>query len=157
MADFDIDGTFHELLKDLHYLPLGDVGKIKAAFSCAKRAHTGQKRASGEPYISHPLSVAKTTASWHLDCDAICAALLHDVLEDTKISKSELLCQFGKNIADLVDGLSKLDKLEFSSYQEAQATAATIYKHWVLCVQTNKNALPKKHKKFTHPLLFVWD
>lgn len=121
MADFDIDGTFHELLKDLHYLPLGDVGKIKAAFSCAKRAHTGQKRASGEPYISHPLSVAKTTASWHLDCDAICAALLHDVLEDTKISKSELLCQFGKNIADLVDGLSKLDKLEFSSYQEAQA------------------------------------
>ncbi len=121
MADFDIDGAFHELLKDLHYLPLGDAGKIQAAFSCAKRAHANQKRASGEPYISHPLSVAKTAASWHLDCDAICAALLHDVLEDTRTSKSELLCQFGRNVAGLVDGLSKLDKLEFSSYQEAQA------------------------------------
>ena len=121
MATYDIDGAFHNLLQDLRYLPLGDAGKIQAAFSCAKRAHTGQKRASGEPYISHPLSVAKTVASWRLDCDTICAALLHDVLEDTRTSKNELLCQFGRNIADLVDGLSKLDKLEFSSAKEAQA------------------------------------
>lgn len=67
MATYDIDGAFHNLLQDLRYLPLGDAGKIQAAFSCAKRAHTGQKRASGEPYISHPLSVAKTVASWRLD------------------------------------------------------------------------------------------
>lgn len=121
MATYDVDGAFHNLLQDLRYLPLGDAGKIQAAFSCAKRAHAKQKRASGEPYISHPLSVAKTVASWHLDCDSVCAALLHDVLEDTRTSKNELLCQFGRNVADLVDGLSKLDKLEFSSAQEAQA------------------------------------
>jgi GTP pyrophosphokinase/guanosine-3',5'-bis(diphosphate) 3'-pyrophosphohydrolase len=76
---------------------------------------------SGEPYITHPLAVAGAVVEWRMDADAICAALLHDVLEDTGTTKHELAEKFGKEVAELVDGLSKLDKMEFASYQEAQA------------------------------------
>ena len=109
------------LLDSLDYLPTADVERVRAAYAFAASAHASQKRLSGEPYITHPLAVAGAVACWRMDGDAICAALLHDVLEDTGATKRELADQFGKEVAELVDGLSKLDKMEFASYQEAQA------------------------------------
>lgn len=103
------------------YLSKSDIAKIKAAFRCADEAHLGQFRKSGEPYITHPLAVASILAEWHLDADTICAGLLHDVLEDTGMSKIEMMQRFGVQIADLVDGVSKLAKISFSSSEIAQA------------------------------------
>jgi GTP pyrophosphokinase/guanosine-3',5'-bis(diphosphate) 3'-pyrophosphohydrolase len=113
--------AYRVFLDSLDYLAPVDVERIKSAYSYAARAHATQKRMSGEPYITHPLAVAGAVVEWRMDADAICAALLHDVLEDTGASKRELAEQFGKEVAELVDGLSKLDKMEFASYQEAQA------------------------------------
>jgi hypothetical protein len=76
---------------------------------------------SGEPYISHPLAVAQNLASWHLDANALMAALLHDVMEDTAITKEQIAARFGKVAAELVDGVSKLDRIEHQSFEEAQA------------------------------------
>ena len=113
--------AYRVFLDSLDYLAPVDVERIKAAYAYADRAHATQKRMSGEPYITHPLAVAGAVVEWRMDADAICAALLHDVLEDTGATKRELAEQFGKEVAELVDGLSKLDKMEFASYQEAQA------------------------------------
>ncbi|NMG75694.1 RelA/SpoT family protein [Aromatoleum diolicum] len=103
------------------YLRPEDVGRIEAAYHFAASAHEGQFRISGDPYISHPVAVADIVADWHLDPQALIAALLHDVMEDTHISKQEIAERFGKTSAELVDGLSKLDKIEFRSQEEAQA------------------------------------
>jgi guanosine-3',5'-bis(diphosphate) 3'-pyrophosphohydrolase len=103
------------------YLRPEDVGRIEAAYHFAERAHQGQSRISGEPYITHPVAVAAIVAGWHLDPQALTAALLHDVMEDTHITKQEIAERFGKAAAELVDGLSKLDKIEFRSHEEAQA------------------------------------
>lgn len=103
------------------YLPEADVRRILDAFRVAEHAHTGQTRGSGEPYITHPISVALICASWQLDGDAICAALLHDVIEDTGVSQADLANHFGRAVAEMVDGLSKLDKMEFGNREQAQA------------------------------------
>ncbi len=103
------------------YLKPPDIERIEEAYRFGGKAHEGQYRDSGEPYISHPLAVAGILADWHLDPQALMAALLHDVMEDTKVSKAEISRQFGKPVAELVDGLSKLDKIEFQSQQDAQA------------------------------------
>ncbi|HQR04799.1 MAG: bifunctional (p)ppGpp synthetase/guanosine-3',5'-bis(diphosphate) 3'-pyrophosphohydrolase [Proteobacteria bacterium] len=103
------------------YLPVEDIERIEAAYAFGESAHQGQCRVSGEPYISHPLAVASTLAHWHLDGQALVAALLHDVMEDTDITKAEIATRFGKAAAELVDGVSKLDRLENQSYEEAQA------------------------------------
>lgn len=103
------------------YLSTADVNKIREAFRYADEAHLGQFRNSGAPYITHPIAVAEILASWHLDAQAIEAGLMHDVLEDTGITKIEMSEKFGVKVADLVDGVSKLDKLKFSSNEEAQA------------------------------------
>jgi GTP diphosphokinase / guanosine-3',5'-bis(diphosphate) 3'-diphosphatase len=103
------------------YLKPEDVAQLQAAYQFSESAHLGQFRDSGEPYISHPLAVAGILAQWHLDSQALTAALLHDVMEDTAITKSELLKTFGKPVAELVDGVSKLDKVEFETREEAQA------------------------------------
>lgn len=115
------DPAYLVFIDSLDYLKPEDVAKVKEAFAYAEAAHRSQRRVSGESYITHPLAVAGAVAEWRLDATAIMAALLHDVLEDTGASKAELTERFGKPVADLVDGLSKLDKIEFSSYQEAQA------------------------------------
>ena len=117
----DEDPAYRVFLDSLDYLAATDVVRIKAAYAFAAKAHASQKRMSGEPYITHPLAVAGAVVEWRMDADAICAALLHDVLEDTGATKQELTEKFGKEVAELVDGLSKLDKMEFASYQEAQA------------------------------------
>ncbi len=103
------------------YLKPPDIERIEKAYQFSGKAHEGQYRDSGEPYISHPLAVAGILADWHLDPQALMAALLHDVMEDTKVSKAEISRHFGKPVAELVDGLSKLDKIEFQSQQDAQA------------------------------------
>jgi len=103
------------------YLPSADVQKVKEAFRFSDEAHLGQFRLSGAPYITHPLAVAEILTDWHLDGAAIQAALLHDVLEDSGIPKHQLTERFGGTVAELVDGVSKLDKLQFSSTEQAQA------------------------------------
>ncbi|MDP3540158.1 MAG: bifunctional (p)ppGpp synthetase/guanosine-3',5'-bis(diphosphate) 3'-pyrophosphohydrolase [Azonexus sp.] len=113
--------AYRVFLDSLDYLAPADVERIKAAYAYAERAHANQKRMSGEAYITHPLAVAGAVVEWRMDADAVAAALLHDVLEDTGTTKRELAEKFGKEVAELVDGLSKLDKMEFASYQEAQA------------------------------------
>ena len=104
-----------------HYLPAPDVALVSRAFEFSESAHRGQFRKSGEPYITHPLAVASILSQWRLDAQGLAAALLHDVMEDTSVTKGELEKKFGKPVADMVDGVSKLDQIEFDSREEAQA------------------------------------
>ena len=103
------------------YLPSAEIARIKEAFRFADAAHLGQFRMSGEPYITHPVAVAELLADWKLDSAAIQAALMHDVLEDSGVRKQEMVEHFGPVVAELVDGVSKLDRLRFDSHEEAQA------------------------------------
>lgn len=103
------------------YLPEAEVKRIREAYKFSDNAHLGQFRATGEPYITHPIAVAELCAGWRLDSQALQAALMHDTLEDCGVTKDELIDKFGDQVAELVDGLSKLDKMEFSSREEAQA------------------------------------
>ena len=103
------------------YLKPEDIERVETAYLFSEAAHHGQFRASGDPYISHPLAVANILAQLHLDSQALSAALLHDVVEDTSITKAEISKKFGKPVADLVDGVSKLDRIEFETHEEAQA------------------------------------
>ena len=103
------------------YLPPQQVELVQEAFGVASAAHQGQKRLSGEAYITHPIAVASILADLHLDGQTICAALLHDVIEDTPTAKEEITEKFGREVAELVDGVSKLDKVQFKSRKEAQA------------------------------------
>ncbi len=103
------------------YLKPEDIERVAAAFLFSAEAHQGQFRISGDPYFSHPLAVAGILTGWNLDAPALMAALLHDVTEDTEITNKELGEKFGKVTAELVDGVSKLDKIEFQSIEDAQA------------------------------------
>lgn len=103
------------------YLTPEEIKEVKAAFHFSDEAHLGQYRQSGEPYITHPVAVAEICAGWKLDAQSIMAALLHDVMEDQGVTKAELAERFGAKVAELVDGLSKLDKMEFRNREEAQA------------------------------------
>ncbi|WP_229518316.1 bifunctional (p)ppGpp synthetase/guanosine-3',5'-bis(diphosphate) 3'-pyrophosphohydrolase [Massilia sp. PAMC28688] len=103
------------------YLSPSELKKVKEAYRFSDEMHLGQVRKSGEPYISHPIAVAEICADWKLDAQAIMAALLHDVMEDQDVKKDELIERFGAPVASLVDGLSKLEKIEFQSLIEAQA------------------------------------
>ena len=103
------------------YLEHSQINLVKRAYFYAEQAHDGQKRRSGEDYISHPLAVADILASMHMDHQSLVAAMLHDVIEDTGISKKAISAQFGETIAELVDGVSKLTQIEFESHAEKQA------------------------------------
>jgi GTP pyrophosphokinase len=111
----------HLASKLAEYLTPAELKKVKEAYRFSDEMHLGQVRKSGEPYISHPIAVAEICADWKLDAQAIMAALLHDVIEDQDVKKEELLERFGPQVANLVDGLSKLEKIEFQSVIEAQA------------------------------------
>lgn len=102
------------------YLPADKIELVKRAFVVARDAHEGQTRSSGEPYITHPVAVAGIIAEMQLDHEAVMAALLHDVIEDTPYTEEQLAAEFGKNVAEIVQGVSKLDKLKFRTRQEAQ-------------------------------------
>ena len=116
---------FKQLLTKLDYLPNSHRDVIVAAYEFGANAHDGQKRLSGEPYISHPVAVASILADLHLDSQSIAAAILHDVLEDTTIDILKIEEKFGSEIATLVDGVSKLDQLNFYSRSEAQVESIT--------------------------------
>jgi guanosine-3',5'-bis(diphosphate) 3'-pyrophosphohydrolase len=107
--------------RQFSYLKPSDVARLADAYRFSEAAHSGQRRQSGEPYISHPIAVAEILAAWHLDAQALIAALLHDVTEDTAVTPAEISDTFGKPVAELVDGVSKLDKIEFQSAADAQA------------------------------------
>jgi GTP diphosphokinase / guanosine-3',5'-bis(diphosphate) 3'-diphosphatase len=111
-----------ELLEKLEgYLPPAQVERVREAYDFGAERHQGQKRVSGEPYITHPVAVADILADLKLDADTLVAAILHDVIEDTPTAKAEIASIFGQVVADLVDGVSKLDQIQFKNRQEAQA------------------------------------
>lgn len=112
---------FKKLRRKIDYLERTQIEEIHRAYLTALHAHRGQRRQTGEPYISHPVAVACILADMHMDYQSIIAALLHDVIEDTHVSKDMLAKQYGDVIADLVDGVSKLTQIEFVSKAEAQA------------------------------------
>jgi GTP pyrophosphokinase/guanosine-3',5'-bis(diphosphate) 3'-pyrophosphohydrolase len=109
------------LTQRLGYLSPAERQRVRDAYRFADAAHLGQFRASGEPYITHPIAVAGLCADMRLDAQAIMAALMHDAMEDCGVTKAELIEQFGAPVAELVDGLTKLDKLQFSTREESQA------------------------------------
>ena len=113
--------SFAALTAKLIYLSKADLKQVREAYKFADEAHLGQFRASGQPYITHPIAVAGLCADWKLDAQAIMAALTHDTIEDCGITKAELIEKFGAPTADLVDGLTKLDKLQFNTREESQA------------------------------------
>ncbi|MFZ2541714.1 MAG: bifunctional (p)ppGpp synthetase/guanosine-3',5'-bis(diphosphate) 3'-pyrophosphohydrolase [Gallionella sp.] len=116
MADADL------LIKELStYLKPQDVEHVREAIEFSRAAHQGQMRQSGDPYVSHPIAVARILSPLHIDVQAIIAALLHDVVEDTEVSSEQLAEKFGKPVAELVQGLSKLDRIRFETREDAQA------------------------------------
>ena len=98
--------------------PQANIKKIRAAYECAAAAHEGQKRRNGEPYIIHPVAVAEIVVEMGLDTDSICAALLHDCIEDTEFGYKEIENKFGTPVAELVDGVTRLGMLRYSKEQE---------------------------------------
>jgi GTP diphosphokinase / guanosine-3',5'-bis(diphosphate) 3'-diphosphatase len=113
--------SFAALTEKLDYLDKADVESVRLAYRFADEAHLGQLRQNGEPYITHPIAVAAQCATWKLDVQALMAALLHDAMEDCGITKIELIERFGSSVAELVDGLTKLEKLQFDTREENQA------------------------------------
>ena len=110
--------TYDKLIEKISEYNPEEIGVIKKAYKYAEDLHEGQMRQSGEPYIVHPLNVAYILADMHADRDTICAGLLHDTLEDTNITKEDISHDFNKDVANLVDGVTKLSKLNFSSKQD---------------------------------------
>jgi GTP diphosphokinase / guanosine-3',5'-bis(diphosphate) 3'-diphosphatase len=113
--------NFDALAAKVAYLGKAEQKQVREAYKFADQAHLGQFRVSGQPYITHPIAVAGLCADWKLDVQAIMAALMHDTIEDQGVTKTELIERFGAPTADLVDGLTKLDKLQFNTREEGQA------------------------------------
>lgn len=109
------------LFREARYLNPDELTQLEKACAFAFRAHDGQTRKSGEPYITHPIAVATNLACWRMDIQALSAGLMHDVLEDTPITKAQIAEQFGESIAEMVDGLSKLENLKYDNKIEQQA------------------------------------
>ena len=116
-----VAARFSALEAALDYLSAAEIEQVRQAFRFADQAHAGQLRNNGDPYVTHPIAVALQCTEWKLDAQALCAALMHDVLEDCGCTKADLVQAFGPQVADLVDGLTKLDKLEFDSREQNQA------------------------------------
>ena len=110
--------TINDLLEKVKEYNSDEVEIVRKAYEFAKNLHDGQLRQSGEPYISHPLNVAYILAEMHADMDTLCAGLLHDTLEDTETTKEEVAHEFNKDVANLVDGVTKMSKMNFSSKQD---------------------------------------
>ncbi|GAB3347649.1 RelA/SpoT family protein [Lysobacter tyrosinilyticus] len=117
----DLPDYVRELEQAAHYLPAPQREQLRRAWSIGAAAHAGQTRKSGEPYITHPVAVAKVLADQGLDVETLVAAILHDTLEDTPLTPEAITTEFGATVTDLVDGVTKLDKLQFRDRQEANA------------------------------------
>ena len=113
--------SFAALESKLVYLSAADIEQVRQAYRFADEAHLGQLRKSGDPYITHPIAVAAQCAEWKLDAQALMAALMHDSIEDCGITKEDLVERFGSPVAELVDGLTKLERLEFDTREQNQA------------------------------------
>ena len=111
----------HFKKKLVKYLNAYQIKKIEKAYSLANEAHSGQLRKDGEKYILHPLSAASILADFQMDHETLMAAILHDVIEDSQFDKSHLMKTFGSKVSELVDGVSKLDKINFTTKEEADA------------------------------------
>jgi GTP pyrophosphokinase len=116
-----VAASFAALTARLDYLGPEDIEQVRRAYRFADEVHLGQLRNSGEPYITHPIAVAAQCTEWKLDTQALMAALLHDAIEDCGVTKTDLIERFGAPVAELVDGLTKLDKLSFNTREENQA------------------------------------
>ena len=124
VADADdpsVPDYVRELEQAAHYLPADQRALLRRAWAVGAAAHAGQTRKSGEPYITHPIAVAKVLADQGLDIETLIAAILHDTIEDTPLTRECLAGEFGETVAELVDGVTKLDKLHFRDRQEAAA------------------------------------
>mgnify|MGYP001812606267 CR=1 FL=1 len=142
------------LLKKAHsYLPEEQVDQILEAYHFADEAHQGQRRKTGEPYISHPVAVADMLAGLKLDAQTIMAALLHDVIEDTTTAKEHLARRFGAEVAELVDGVSKLDQIAFRSRAEAQAES---FRKMLLAMVGDIRVILVKLADRTHNMRTLW-
>ena len=119
--------TIDDLLKLIKDYNPDEVEIVKRAYEYANEMHKGQYRQSGEPYINHPLNVAHILAEMHADRDTVCAGLLHDVIEDTNATKEDIADIFNKDIANLVDGVTKLAKISFSTKQGSKSIIKEIY------------------------------
>ncbi len=135
------------------YLSPEQVAVVLDAYHFAAEAHQGQKRKTGEPYISHPVSVADILADLRLDPQTLMAALLHDVIEDTGIDKAQLADRFGEEVAELVDGVSKLDQIEFRSRAEAQAES---FRKMLLAMVGDIRVILVKLADRTHNMRTLW-
>jgi GTP pyrophosphokinase len=120
-ADSAAAASFAALVGKLDYLGSDDIEHIRQAYRFADEAHLGQLRKNGDPYITHPIAVAAQCAEWKLDAQAMMAALMHDAIEDCGVTKEDLVQRFGAPVAELVDGLTKLEKLEFDTREQNQA------------------------------------
>ena len=116
------DLKINDLVEKIHsYYPAADVELIRRAYDFSANVHQGQKRLSGEPYLTHPLAVANIIADLKLDVPSVVGGLLHDTVEDTLTTVDEIKASFGREIAALVDGVTKLGRANFSSREEKQA------------------------------------
>ena len=109
------------LIKIREQYPENECAVLERAFHYAREAHSGQKRASGEEYFTHPVAVAQILMGLGMDCNTVAASFLHDVIEDTPVSEGDIQEVFGEEILMLVLGVTKLDKIEFRSKEEEQA------------------------------------
>ena len=135
------------------YLPAEQVARIMEAYHYSAAAHEGQRRRSGEPYISHPVAVATILAELRMDAQTVMAALLHDVIEDTGSTKAEIGERFGTEVADLVDGVSKLDQVKFQSRAEAQAEN---FRKMLLAMTGDIRVILVKLADRTHNMRTLW-
>src|SRR3989338_8063624 len=120
--------TFEALSEQIRkYYPDADLSPIRKACEFSEKAHQGQKRASGEPYSHHPLEVASILAALHMDIPSLVAAILHDTVEDTPVSLESLKEAFGEEVANLVDGVTKLAKIKFKNIHEKQAENFSLF------------------------------
>lgn len=121
LDEADVPDYVRELEQAAHYLPEPQRAQVRRAWRIGAAAHAGQTRKSGEPYITHPVAVAKVLADQGLDVETLVAAILHDTLEDTPLTPDSITTEFGATVTELVDGVTKLDKLQFRDRQEANA------------------------------------
>ena len=148
------------------YNPDAQVELIRRAYDFSAQAHEGQLRRSGEPYLAHPLAVAEILTALRLDVPAIVAGLMHDTIEDTIRTRTQIEEEFGKDIARLVEGVTKIGKIHFKSYEETQAenfrkmlillTASTTCARSSISISRNNKKSPRKQSKSTRPWRTGW-
>ena len=120
-GDLDVPDYVRALEASAAYLPADQLRLLRRAWAVGAAAHEGQLRKSGEPYITHPVAVAGVLAEQKVDIETLVAAVLHDTIEDTPLTRDALAAEFGEPVAELVEGVTKLDKLQFASRREADA------------------------------------